>query len=97
ARGSFCYGRSVLHHIDCFEWLKARRPKSVHGVVTDPPYGLVEYSPAEQEKLRRRRGGIWRIPPSFDGAQRSPVPRFTVLSPADIDELGRFFWTWAKL
>ncbi len=43
------------------------------------------------EKLRSRRGGVWRIPPSFDGAQRSPLPRFTVLRPADLAALGEFF------
>ncbi len=51
--------------------------------MTDPPYGLVEYTAAEQQKLRAGRGGVWRIPPSFDGHQRAPLPRFTVLGNAD--------------
>jgi site-specific DNA-methyltransferase (adenine-specific) len=67
----------------------------VHGVVTDPPYGLVEYSAAQQEKLRNGRGGVWRLPPAFDGHRRSPVPRFTTLSGADIDSLRCFFGRWA--
>src|SRR5205085_1895933 len=67
---------------------------TIHGVVTDPPYGLVEYNEVEQEKLRAGRGGVWRIPPSFDGSKRSPLPRFTTLSTDDIDELSRFFQTW---
>ena len=71
-------------------------PNSIHAVVTDPPYGLVEYSDAEQEKLRQGRGGIWRIPPSFDGAKRSPLPRFTVLKPTDLDALESFFLAWGR-
>ena len=65
---------------------------SIEAVVTDPPYGLVEYSEIEQNKLREGRGGVWRIPPSFDGNKRSPLPRFTVLSREDITELERFFF-----
>src|SRR5207245_10378652 len=51
----------------------------------------------EQEKLRKGRGGVWRIPPSFDGNKRAPLPRFTVLSRDDIGELERFFFAWARL
>ena len=79
------------------EWLKHQERTSIHAVVTDPPYGLVEYSSKEQEKLRNGTGGVWRIPPSFDGAERSPVPRFTVLSPSDLRALGEFFSRWARL
>ena len=39
---------------------------------------------------------MWRIPPSFDGNRRSPLPRFTVLSRDDIMDLERFFFTWAR-
>jgi DNA modification methylase len=60
-------------------------------VVTDPPYGLVEYTEKEQTKLRNGRGGVWRIPPSFDGHQRAPLPRFTVLDETDRKELYLFF------
>src|SRR5205085_12209596 len=76
---------------DAFDWLAERRPDSIHAVVTDPPYGLVEYTAKELEKLRKGKGGIWRIPPSFDGCQRSPLPRFTVLKAADHDALRLFF------
>jgi site-specific DNA-methyltransferase (adenine-specific) len=51
----------------------------------------VEYAPQEQAKLRAGRGGVWRIPPSFDGHKRSPLPRFTTLRPEDIDALVVFF------
>jgi site-specific DNA-methyltransferase (adenine-specific) len=64
-------------------------------IVTDPPYGLVEYTEVEQRKLRAGRGGVWRIPPSFDGHQRSPLPRFTVLDEEDLRRLEEFFYKWA--
>ena len=94
---SAAFGQSTVIHADCMDWLVLQERNSVHAVVTDPPYGLVEYSPREQEKLRNGKGGVWRIPPSFDGAERSPVPRFTVLSPDDLQALGEFFSRWARL
>ncbi len=93
---SFAHGRSVLYFGDCLEWLRAQPAARIHAVVTDPPYGLEEYSPREQRKLRTRRGGVWRIPPSFDGHDRSPVPRFTVLEPEHLAALDRFFFEWAS-
>ena len=94
---SAVFGQSTVIHADCMDWLMQQERNSVHAVVTDPPYGLVEYSPREQEKLRNGKGGVWRMPPSFDGAERSPVPRFTVLSPDDLQALGEFFSRWARL
>jgi site-specific DNA-methyltransferase (adenine-specific) len=91
----FIYGRQTLHLADCFDWLREAAPNSVHAVVTDPPYGLVEYHPEHQRKLRSGRGGNWRIPPSFDGATRQPLPRFTVLSAAERAAIPRFFRRWA--
>ena len=58
--------KSVLHHGDCLIWLKAQPERSIHAVVTDPPYGLYEYTEEQQTKLRNGKGGVWRIPPSFD-------------------------------
>ncbi len=89
-------GGATLIESDCFAWLETRDPQSVHAVVTDPPYGLVEYSDREQAKLRAGKGGVWRIPPNFDGHQRSPLPRFTVLTPADLQALDHFFHRWAR-
>jgi DNA modification methylase len=40
---------------------------------------------------------VWRIPPSFDGVRRSPVPRFTVLSHEDLGSLAAFFLEWGRL
>ena len=92
----FRCGQATLFHGDCVTWLTTRPAESIHGVVTDPPYGLVEYSTVEQDKLRAGRGGVWRLPPSFDGHRRSPVPRFTTLTAGDIDKLRAFFERWAK-
>lgn len=96
-RDEFRFESATLVHGDCFEWLEAARTNSIEAVVTDPPYGLVEYSETEQAKLRAGRGGVWRIPPSFDGNKRAPLPRFTVLSRDDLSELERFFASWARL
>lgn len=96
-REAFRFGNATLIYGDCFQWLATAQTNSIEAVVTDPPYGLLEYSELEQEKLRKGRGGVWRIPPSFDGNKRSPLPRFTVLSRDDIGELERFFFAWARL
>ena len=96
-REAFRIGNATLIHGDCFQWLATAQTDSIEAVVTDPPYGLVEYSEIEQNKLREGRGGVWRIPPSFDGNKRAPLPRFTVLSRDDIVELERFFFAWARL
>ncbi len=91
------FGKATIYHDDCFNWLRTREPQSIEAVVTDPPYGLVEYSATQQQKLREGRGGVWRIPPSFDGSRRSPLPRFTVLRSTDLRALDAFFHTWARL
>jgi len=85
-----------IHLSDAFAWLQARGENSVHAIVTDPPYGLKEYSDVEKTKLRNGRGGVWRIPPSFDGCKRNPLPRFTILDDADIAALCSFFTKFAK-
>ncbi len=94
---SHAFGRATLLEGDCFDWLRLQPANSIHAVVTDPPYGLVEYAVDQQEKLRNGRGGVWRIPPAFDGNKRSPLPRFTVLSGNEIEELGTFFLDWGRL
>jgi site-specific DNA-methyltransferase (adenine-specific) len=88
---------TTLYQADCFDWLAQRAPQSIHGVVTDPPYGVVEYTKVEQQKLHARKGGVWRIPPSFDGHVRSPLPRFTILDTEQIGQLRAFFRRWAEL
>jgi DNA modification methylase len=83
--------KACLYEADCFAWLAAQPDASIHACVTDPPYGLSEYTEKEQIKLRAGRGGIWRIPPSFDGHQRAPLPRFTVMDEEDRKQLYAFF------
>lgn len=90
------YDRCSLFRADCFQWLRDWPRNSIHGVVTDPPYGLVEYTEKEQQKLRQGRGGVWRIPPSYDGHMRSPLPRFTTLTPGDLDRMATFFEMWGQ-
>jgi site-specific DNA-methyltransferase (adenine-specific) len=41
--------------------------------------------------MRSGKGGVWRIPPSFDGRRRSPLPRFTVLTARQRADLRDFF------
>jgi site-specific DNA-methyltransferase (adenine-specific) len=93
---AFTFGQAKLFEADCVEWLRRQKPHSFQAVVTDPPYGLVEYTPKEQRKLRKGRGGVWRIPPSFDGHMRSPLPRFTILSSKDLEALETFFHEWTR-
>jgi DNA modification methylase len=77
---------------DFFKWVANVPDNSIHAVVTDPPYGVVEYDEKNHAKLRSGRGGVWRIPPAFDGVVRKPVPRFTVLSKQEISSLHDFFY-----
>lgn len=83
--------RATYIQSDVLKWLADLPANSIHAVVTDPPYGMIEYDEKNHAKLRKGRGGVWRIPPSFDGAKRRPVPRFTVLSKEEILNLHGFF------
>lgn len=84
-------------HADCLKWLAECPPNSFQACITDPPYGLIEYQAEHLTKRRNGRGGVWRIPPSFDGSNRQPLPRFTVLDEDDKKNLSAFFSEWAKL
>ena len=86
-----------IFRIDAFDWLQAAPMDSIQAIVTDPPYGLVEYSEKELTKLMNGKGGIWRIPPYFDGSKRMPLPRFTVLTEKDQKSLKDFFQRFAFL
>jgi site-specific DNA-methyltransferase (adenine-specific) len=83
--------RYRLHNQDSFEWLEAAPRRSIHAVVTDPPYGLVEFQADQLAKRRSGRGGVWRVPPTFDGHRRQPLPRFTTLTRGDRKDLYAFF------
>jgi site-specific DNA-methyltransferase (adenine-specific) len=82
---------------DCFEWMDGQQAESIHAIVTDPPYGLKEYTDIEKSKLRNGHGGVWRIPPAIGGCVRRPLPRFTVLNNDEKHELAEFFRKWGKL
>src|SRR2546428_12480078 len=79
-----------LYNTDAFEWLARRGSRSIHAVVTDPPFGLVEYEPAQLRKMRNGAGGIWRLPRNYDGQKRRPAPRFTVLTSGDYAKIAAF-------
>ncbi len=90
-------GSSTIVHADCFEWLSRIPENSLHAIVTDPPYGVKEYDFDQIKKRANGNGGIWRIPPSFDGHTRAPLPRFTALNHKERETLSRFFIEWAKV
>jgi hypothetical protein len=96
-REAFHFGKTTLFHADCFDWIERQENNSIHAVVTDPPYGLHEYAPEQQAKLRSGKGGVWRIPPSFDGHVRSPLPRFTTLTSEQLEYLRAFFLMWGRI
>jgi DNA modification methylase len=80
-----------LFNANSLEWMARQRACSIESIVTDAPFGLREFTEPEKEKLRAGRGGTWRLPPSFDGCRRSPVPRFTDLTDRDKLAAGEFF------
>jgi site-specific DNA-methyltransferase (adenine-specific) len=73
--------------------MQKQEEDSIDAIVTDPPYGVVEYSSEELKKKRSGKGGIWRLPPVMDGCIRQPQPRFSVIneSPEKLQNLQDFF------
>lgn len=94
---SMTIGNSTLVNADCFEWLDRIPGESIHAIVTDPPYGIKEFEPDQLEKRNNRKGGIWRLPPTFDGSARSPLPRFTALNQKERNLLTMYFRRWSLL
>ena len=90
------HGASLTIQADCLEWLGSIPENSLHAIITDPPYGVKEYHFDQIEKRANGNGGIWRIPPSFDGHERAPLPRFTALTASERATLSRFFVEWAR-
>src|SRR5437764_5793542 len=87
----------MLLHADSFQWMKSIPEGSLHAIVTDPPYGVKEYDNDQLEKRVNGKGGIWRIPPAFDGAIRAPLPRFTALNQKERKRVRDFFVEWSRL
>jgi site-specific DNA-methyltransferase (adenine-specific) len=96
---SVAFRHARIIHADCLEWLGRIESESIHAIVTDPPYGVKEYDFDELEKLHKKDnyGGVWRIPPAFDGHQRAPLPRFTALEAEERANIETFFCEWAKV
>ena len=61
--------KHTLYTADCMSWLGPQSEKEQHTCSCgDPPYGpCTNTLPKEQTKLRAGKGGVWQIPPSFDG------------------------------
>lgn len=93
----FSGDRTLAVYADCFDWLRDLPEDSIHAVVTDPPYGVKEYEGGQIQKRDSGQGGVWRIPPAFDGSNRAPLPRFTALSTNEREKLVEFFREWATL
>src|SRR5262249_15367758 len=89
------FGFTLLTQADCFDWMGRTPEASIHAIVTDPPYGVKEYDLDQLTKRTNGKGGIWRIPPAFDGHTRAPLPRFTALNEKERKVLYRFFVEWS--
>lgn len=94
---SYVFTQSLIVHADSFEWLSRLDENSLHAIVTDPPYGVKEYESEQIMKMNNSNGGIWRLPPAFDGNTRAPLPRFTALNQKERKNVESFFNDWAKL
>lgn len=88
---------TILIQGDCLSIIEKLDSNSVHAVCTDPPYGLVEFSSGQVAKLRAGHGGVWRLPPKWDGCERRPLPRFTVLTQEQKKDINSFFSQWAQV
>ncbi|MBS1070080.1 DNA methyltransferase [Gluconobacter cerinus] len=87
-----------IHHANSFDWLSSAAPNSFHGVLTDPPFGIVEFTPEEITKLRSgNKGGVWRIPPKIGGSERAPLPRFTTLSASEREHVRTYFRCFGEI
>ena len=86
-------------HADCFQYMPGIEENSIAAIITDPPYGVKEYTSAEIDKKHNGRGGLWRIPQCFDGHKRQPVPRFSVINDdaKERKNVFDFFTTFAGL
>lgn len=86
-----------VHHANSFEWLEDQPEHSFEAVLTDPPFGIVEFLPDELKKMREGRGGVWRLPPTIGGSTRAPLPRFTTLTPKDLAHVRAYFLELGRL
>ncbi len=82
---------------DSLKWLERRDANSIHAIVTDPPYGIREFDPAQVDKMRNGNGGVWRVHMKIGGNERKLLPRFTDLSPAQREAMSPFFRELGRL
>jgi site-specific DNA-methyltransferase (adenine-specific) len=87
----------LIVHADSFGWLEQVPEGSIHGIVTDPPYGVKEFEHEQLAKRASGKGGVWRIPPALGGCVRAPLPRFTALNASERRALRDFFAEWGRL
>lgn len=80
-----------------FDLLKELPEGSVDSIVTDPPYGVKEYTPEELQRKDSGGTGIWRLPPAYDGHVRSPLPRFTALNEKERQDVYSYFYDFGVL
>lgn len=88
---------TITIHADSISWLGNLPDNSIDAIVTDPPYGVKEFELEQIDKMKTGKGGIWRLPPSFDGNKRAPLPRFTALNEKELQKLEQFFVTLGEL
>ena len=74
------------------EWLREQPERSVHAVVTDPPYGLVEYTrQGAGQTSERARAACGAFRRHSTAISAPPLPRFTTLDAQATGESdGRF-------
>ena len=89
-------GLATIINTDCLVWMKTLPDNSLQAIVTDPPYGVKEYEDEDLYKRNIGKGGVWRLPPAFDGSVRAPLPRFTALTKKEVQQIYHFFLEWAK-
>lgn len=77
--------------------LGALAPRSIWGVVTDPPFSPLEFRERDLAAMREGHSrGVWRHPPALGGNVRRAVPRFTVLRASDLALLAEETAAWAR-
>jgi tRNA G10 N-methylase Trm11 len=86
--------RYSLHLTDCLAWMDRQSANSVHAIVTDPPYGLKEYTAPEKQKLRRGKGGVWRY--TIDQTESLKPGRTVALWRVDVCYLRKRNWKYEK-
>ena len=69
AKGRPEQGLYTVLQEDAFAWLAKAEPCSIHAVVTDPPYGLLEYTAEQLEKRKNGHGAFPRPSTVASGAR----------------------------